>query len=47
MEPDWRALPQKSIYDFYEGLRQRNWTNPHYRPTSEHWRVQLFTCGYL
>ncbi|GLC38755.1 hypothetical protein PLESTM_000772200 [Pleodorina starrii] len=47
VEPDWRYLPQMSLVQFYEGLRQRNWTSSSYRPDAEPWRVQLFTCDYL
>ncbi|KXZ42968.1 hypothetical protein GPECTOR_109g211 [Gonium pectorale] len=47
VEPDWRSLPQMSIVQLYDGLRQRNWTSPYYRPDAEPWRLQLFSCEYL
>ncbi|GLI60691.1 hypothetical protein VaNZ11_002895 [Volvox africanus] len=47
VEPDWRSMPQMSVVQLYNGLRQRNWTSSHYRPDAEPWRVQFFTCDYL
>ena len=29
--------------EFYQGLRERNWTSPWYKEDAQPWRVQFFT----
>ncbi|KAK9817111.1 hypothetical protein WJX72_009705 [[Myrmecia] bisecta] len=41
-EPKWHALPQMSFMEFYQGLRERNWTSEHYKATSEPWKISFF-----
>ena len=41
-EPRWDALPQMPFMQFYHGLRQRNWTSPHYSAAAEKWDLQFF-----
>ncbi|KAG2490077.1 hypothetical protein HYH03_011542 [Edaphochlamys debaryana] len=46
VEPNWMALPQMSVQELYDGLRQRNWTSRYYNSEAEPWRLQFFSCGY-
>jgi len=47
VEPQWLRIPQMSILELYQGLRERNWTDRvHFKAGSEPWRLQLFQCGY-
>ena len=41
-EPAWAALPRMSYMEFYQGLRRRNWTSPHYDAAAEPWDIQFF-----
>ena len=47
VEPNWRQMDQMPLLEFFQGLRQRNWTDRRrYDPKSEPWRLQLYRCGY-
>ena len=41
-EPAWAALPRMPYMEFYQGLRRRNWTSPHYDAGAEPWDVHFF-----
>jgi hypothetical protein len=41
-EPNWYKLEQMPYMEFYQGLRERNWTSPSYNPNAEPWKVQFF-----
>ncbi|EFN51285.1 hypothetical protein CHLNCDRAFT_141222 [Chlorella variabilis] len=41
-EPRWERLPQMPYMEFYQGLRERNWTTKHYNPAAEKWDLQFF-----
>ena len=41
-EPNWHKLQQMPFAEFYQGLRQRNWTSAAYDPNAPPWSVQLF-----
>ncbi|KAL4448900.1 hypothetical protein ABPG77_007617 [Micractinium sp. CCAP 211/92] len=41
-EPRWSQLPQMSFMEFYQGLRERNWTSKYYKPDAEKWSLQFF-----
>ncbi|KAI7845492.1 hypothetical protein COHA_001038 [Chlorella ohadii] len=41
-EPQWHRLPQMSYAEFYQGLRERNWTSKYYNPAAEKWQLQFF-----
>jgi hypothetical protein len=41
-EPKWGKLQQMSFAEFYQGLRERNWTNAAYDASAPPWSVQLF-----
>ena len=40
-EPHWGSLPQMTFMEFYQGLRERNWTCKYYNPEAERWQVRL------
>jgi hypothetical protein len=46
-EPRWSSLPQMPYMEFYQGLRERNWTTKYYNPAAEKWSLQFFQdrCG--
>jgi hypothetical protein len=47
VEPDWLGLPRMSVWDFWQGLRRRNWTDTRaFEPRSQPWRVQFFECAH-
>ena len=35
-------LEQMPFMEFYQGLRERNWTSPWYKEDAAPWRVQFF-----
>ena len=39
-KPRWGQLPQMQQAEFLHGLRQRNWTSPHFRADSQPWKVR-------
>ena len=39
-EPTWGDLPQMSYMEFYQGLRERNWTCRYFNPEAERWQVR-------
>jgi cell division protease FtsH len=41
-EPRWSSLPQMPYMRFFQGLRERNWTGPHYDPDAPAWDLQFF-----
>ncbi|KAK9909403.1 hypothetical protein WJX75_001741 [Coccomyxa subellipsoidea] len=41
-EPEWAKLPQMSFMEFYQGLRERNWTSEYYNEGSEPWKIEVF-----
>lgn len=41
-EPNWGKLQQMPFGEFYQGLRERNWTHPAYRPNAPRWNLQFF-----
>lgn len=41
-EPRWGKLQQMPFAEFYQGLRERNWTNAAYDANAPPWSVQLF-----
>jgi cell division protease FtsH len=41
-EPRWRSLPRMTYMEFYQGLRERNWTNKYYDPDAPAWQLQFF-----
>ena len=41
-EPKWGKLQQMPFAEFYQGLRERNWTNAAYDANAPPWSVQLF-----
>ncbi|KAK9848832.1 hypothetical protein WJX84_007112, partial [Apatococcus fuscideae] len=41
-EPHWGTLPQMTFMEFYQGLRERNWTCKYFNPEAERWQVQFF-----
>jgi hypothetical protein len=41
-EPKWHKVQQMPYAEFYQGLRERNWTNPAYDANAPPWNVQLF-----
>ncbi|MEW5314131.1 MAG: hypothetical protein WDW38_005651 [Sanguina aurantia] len=45
-EPNWLKVPQLNFFEFYQGLRERNWTSPHFGASSPPWQLQFFQCGY-
>ena len=36
-EPAWETMTQMPYMEFYDGLRQRNWTSPYHNPQAESW----------
>ncbi|KAK9845482.1 hypothetical protein WJX81_007602 [Elliptochloris bilobata] len=47
-EPQWLELEQMSFMEFFQGLRERNWTTKWYQPKAEPWKVEVFQdCGRL
>jgi hypothetical protein len=47
-EPRWSSLPQMPYMEFYQGLRERNWTTKYYNQAAEKWSLQFFQdrCGW-
>mmetsp|Transcript_16982 Transcript_16982/g.42620 ORF Transcript_16982/g.42620 Transcript_16982/m.42620 type:complete len:855 (+) Transcript_16982:187-2751(+) len=41
-EPNWYKLDQISIIELMRGLRERNWTNPLFKPDAEPWHIEFF-----
>ncbi len=41
-EPRWGKMQQMPYIEFYQGLRERNWTSEHYKPDAPLWRIQFF-----
>ncbi|GAB4820037.1 hypothetical protein N2152v2_007083, partial [Parachlorella kessleri] len=41
-EPGWGKMAEMPFMEFYQGLRQRNWTSPHYDAQAEPWTVQFY-----
>lgn len=41
-EPRWHKLPQMPFAEFYQGLRERNWTHAAYDPSAPAWNIQFF-----
>lgn len=41
-EPKWQKLPQMPFAEFYQGLRERNWTNLAYDANAPVWNIQFF-----
>ncbi|CAL8467968.1 g7506 [Coccomyxa elongata] len=41
-EPAWAQLPQMSFMEFYQGLRERNWTSKYYKEDSEPWKIEIY-----
>ena len=36
------VLQQMPYMEFYQGLRERNWTSPWYQQEAQPWKVQIF-----
>mmetsp|Transcript_8886 Transcript_8886/g.54648 ORF Transcript_8886/g.54648 Transcript_8886/m.54648 type:complete len:243 (+) Transcript_8886:365-1093(+) len=45
VEPDWKNLPRMPFMEFYQGLRERNWTSEYFVESSEPWKVDVFRDG--
>ena len=41
-EPKWKSMRQMTYMEFYQGLRERNWTSKYYDPDADPWSVQFF-----
>jgi cell division protease FtsH len=41
-EPNWWQLPRMNFMEFYQGLRERNWTNKYYNKNADKWEMQFF-----
>jgi ATP-dependent metalloprotease FtsH len=41
-EPKWANIQKISYFEFYLGLRERNWTSKYYRANAEPWRIEFF-----
>ncbi|KAL3161042.1 hypothetical protein ABBQ38_009425 [Trebouxia sp. C0009 RCD-2024] len=41
-EPAWETMTQMPYMEFYDGLRQRNWTSPYHNPQAESWDLKFF-----
>lgn len=41
-EPSWGKMERMSFFDFYQGLRQRNWTSRHFKASAEPWQIEFF-----
>ncbi|KAI3430488.1 hypothetical protein D9Q98_005083 [Chlorella vulgaris] len=41
-EPKWGSLPQMPYMEFFQGLRERNWTTQWYDPAAEKWELKFF-----
>lgn len=41
-EPNWWKLPRMNFMEFYQGLRERNWTSKHYNENADTWEMQFF-----
>lgn len=39
-EPHWGGLTQMTFMEFFQGLRERNWTCKYFNPEAERWQVQ-------
>ncbi|GAX79863.1 hypothetical protein CEUSTIGMA_g7303.t1 [Chlamydomonas eustigma] len=47
VEPLWGQMAEMPLPEFYQGLRQRNWTDRRrFDAKSPPWRLQIFRCGY-
>jgi len=47
VEPAWLDLPRMSAWDFWQGLRRRNWTDARaFDASAQPWRVQFFECAH-
>ena len=46
-EPDWGSLPQMTYMEFYQGLRERNWTCKHFDPEADRWQVSTCTLAHV
>eukprot|EP00894_Picocystis_sp_ML_P005014 jgi/Pico_ML_1/55531/g1204.t1 len=45
VEPDWKNLPRMPFMEFYQGLRERNWTSDYFVQSSDPWKVDVFRDG--
>lgn len=51
VEPKWQSMEDMSVLTFYQGLRERNWTDKkRFKGTkvesNKPWRLQFFRCAY-
>lgn len=41
-EPKWRETERVPLNLFLHGLRERNWTSPHYNQDAPKWNIELW-----